>query len=179
MAEINLLHFFKTGQFGPVKLGMTRTEVENLLGEPDSYSRSDGAFDSGNYSSADIWEYGGVELSFATQDSADVTAHLLIEITFDPIYLATPEKWQTDIVPWVFGSYFGPTRQELKEALMEAAIPYTEAKQPKQSPNGDGRHTKSNWLYAANNEIYGTLHLQSGILVRYSDDDLIIKVRLA
>jgi hypothetical protein len=178
MAEINLLQFFKTGDFGPVKLGMTRAEVENLLGKPDSYYTPDNADDSNNYATARIWEYGGVELCFATQDSTDVTSHLLMEITFNPIYLATPEKWQTDIAPWVFGSYFGPTRQELKQALGQAAIPYTEDKRPKPMPNGNDRFTKSNWLYTANNEIYGTLHLQSGVLVRYSEDDLIIKVRL-
>jgi len=177
MAEINLLQFFKTGDFGPVKLGMTRAEVENLLGEPDSYYSPDDANNSDNYTTAGIWEYGGVELYFATQDSTDVTSHLLIEITFNPIYLATPEKWQTDIRPWVFGSYFGPTRQELKRALMQAAIPYTEDKRSKPVPDRNGRYPRSNWLYAINNEICGTLRLQSGVLVRYSEDDLILKVR--
>ena len=179
MAEINLLQFFKTGEFGPVKLGMTRAEVENLLGKPDSYYTIEEISDSDDYTSAEIWEYGGVELYFATQDSTDITAHLLIEITFNPIYLAAPEKWQTDISPWVFGSYFGPTRQELKDALGQAAIPYTENKRLESEPNGNGRHTKTNWLYTANNEIQGTLHLQSGVLVRYSQDDLILKVRLS
>jgi hypothetical protein len=178
MAEINLLQFFKTGDFGPVKLGMTRGEVGNLLGEPDSYYSPDEALDSDNWAAARIWEYGGVELCFATQDSTDVTSHLLMEITFNPIYLAAPEKWQTDIAPWVFGSYFGPTRQELKDALGQAAIPYTEDKRPKSASNENGRHAKTNWLYAANNEIHGTLRLQSGVLVRYSEDDLIVKVRL-
>ena len=179
MAEINLLQFFKTGDFGPAKLGMSRAEVENLLGKPDSYFSSDEDHDSGDYATAGIWEYGGVELCFATQDSPDASSHLLIEITFNPIFLAAPEKWQTDIAPWVFGSYFGPTRRELKEALGQAAIPYTEDKRPKSPPNGNGRHTKTNWLYAANNETQGTLYLQSGVLVRYSEDDLILKVRLS
>ena len=178
MAEINLLQFFKTGRFGPVKLGMTRAEVENLLGKPDSYS-SDTIYETINYAEARVWEYGGVELCFATDDSADITSHFLMEIRFNPIYLATPEKWQTDIVPWVFGSYFGPTRQELKDALIQAAIPYTEDKQPRPMLEGNGRHSKTNWLYSANDEICGTLHLQSGVLVRYSNDDLIVKVRLS
>ena len=166
MAEINLLEFFKTGQFGPTHLGMTRGEVKRLLGSPD------------NDTSPTIWEYGGIELHFDTSRSSNPEAHLLIRITFNPIYLAAPEKWQTDIVPWVFGSYFGPTRQELKQALMRAAISYTEMKQPRARLE-DNHDRRGNWLYSASHEISGTLHLPSGVSATYGTDDLILNVQLS
>ena len=166
MAEINLLEFFKTGQFGPVRIGMTRRQVKILIGLPD------------NYSAPDIWEYGGVELHFDSAKSTNPDNHQLTRITFNPIYLAAPEKWQTDISPWVFGSYFGPTRQELKQALMQAAISYVEAKQPSSQNQENGQNPKSNWLYNASEQISGTLYLSSGVSATYGTDDLIINVQL-
>jgi hypothetical protein len=167
MAEINLLEFFKTGQFGPTHIGMTRSEIKAFLGAPD------------NYPSPDIWEYGGVELHFDSSASTNLDTHPLTQITFNPIYLSAPEKWRTDISPWVFGSYFGPTQQELKKALMQAAISYTDYKQPKSESRGNGRYPKSNWLYTANHEIFGTLHLPSGVSASYGADGLIINVQLS
>ena len=167
MAEINLLEFFKTGQFGPVCIGMTRSEVKILLGTPD------------NYRSPSIWEYGGVELHFESSKLIEPSTQTLTQITFNPIYLAAPEKWQTDISPWVFGSYFGPTQQELKQALMRAAISYTESRQPEQQLNGNGRHPKTNWLYSASHEISGILYLPSGVSASYGTDDLILNVQLS
>ncbi|MCB8942224.1 MAG: hypothetical protein H6658_00480 [Ardenticatenaceae bacterium] len=167
MAEINLLEFFKTGQFGPVKIGTTRSEVKALLGMPD------------NQTSPNLWEYGGVELHFDPTTSPNPDTHALIQITFKPVYLAVPEKWQTDIIPWVFGSYFGPTQQELKKALMQAAISYTDYKQPPTSGKENGRYPKSNWLYSASHEISGTLYLPSGVSASYGKDDLIINVELS
>ena len=167
MAKINLLEFFKNGQFGPVHLGMTCAEVQKLLGSPD------------NVTSPDIWEYGGVELHFDSSKSTNKSPQTLTQITFNPIYLATPEKWRTNISSWVFGSYFGPTRQELKQALMQAAISYTESKQPMSSEKENGRSLKTNWLYTASREISGTLHLPSGVSASYSQDDLILNVQLS
>jgi hypothetical protein len=177
MTKIDLLEFFRTGQLGPVEIGMTRAEVEQFLGEPDSYQPTV-SNSADNLATAQIWEYGGIELCFATLADVSPASHKLINITFNPIYLAAPEKWQTDIKPWVFGSYFGPTRQELKEALMLAAIPYKDDKQPKLTRHTNGRHHKTSWLYSVNDEISGTLHLPSGVLVSYSKDDLILNVQL-
>lgn len=166
MAEINLLEFFKTGRFGPVCIGMSRREVRILLGAPD------------NYPAPDIWEYGGVELHFALSESNNPDTHTLAKITFNPIYLAAPEKWQTDIAPWVFGSYFGPTQQEFKMALMKAAISYTDCKQTGEKVQANGRYPKTNWLYTASHEISGILYLSSGVSAAYGKDDLILNVQL-
>lgn len=167
MAEINLLDFFKTGQFGPVQIGMTCTDVEALLGPPD------------NYTTDLVWEYGGIELHFASPISASPPCYRLTQITFSPIYLANPEMWQTDIAPWVFGSYFGPTQQELKEALLQASISYKDYRRPENRRGANGRHPKANWLYDASHEISGILYLPSGVSATYSQDDLILNVQLS
>jgi hypothetical protein len=57
LREFSLLEFFRTGKFGQVDLGMTRTEVKQLIGPPDDIWESDGR----SIEESAIWIYGGIE----------------------------------------------------------------------------------------------------------------------
>lgn len=60
MIEISLLEWLRTGRFGPVHLGMSRAEVEGVLGPPEMM----GGRTSRRKRRPTIWKYGDVEMYF-------------------------------------------------------------------------------------------------------------------
>jgi hypothetical protein len=163
MAEIDLLRFFKTGQFGAITLGSSRQSVQQLLGEPDNFSTPH--LDALNArASAPVWEYGGIELHFGGSHNQSVTL-----IAFTPFHLSGPEQWKTVIVAWIFGSYFGPTLRELERALVSAFIPYRMCKRKSMYSTLKG---------PAQQESEGVLCLNSGIEVHFGNDGTILRVEM-
>ncbi len=53
--KIDFRDFLKTGQFGPVQLGMTQDEVRQLLGNPQDWG-------------GQIWKYDEMEFHFGDQE---------------------------------------------------------------------------------------------------------------
>ena len=74
MNAVSLFEWLHTGTFGPITLGMTRSEVRALLGPPDNWSVARNAD-----RSPIIWKYGDFEFYF---DSRDGPLHLLRTDTF-------------------------------------------------------------------------------------------------
>ncbi len=59
MIKVSVRDFLKTGELGPVRLGMSREQVQELLGEPD-----DTGGNSRRHRVPTIWKYGDLELHF-------------------------------------------------------------------------------------------------------------------
>ena len=55
---IRLQQFVRTGNFGPIKLGISRVQIEEFLGAPDAWTAQDGK------ANASVWKYGDVEFYF-------------------------------------------------------------------------------------------------------------------
>jgi hypothetical protein len=64
---ISLLEFFRTGQFGPLNLGSSKSEIKAILGEPTDWMNPTRASKKYKF---DIWKYGQVEFHF-TQECLD------------------------------------------------------------------------------------------------------------
>jgi len=58
-AKINLLESMRTGEFGPLRLGMTRQQLLKIIGEPDCRPEPANRDDAPN-----IWVYDPIELYF-------------------------------------------------------------------------------------------------------------------
>jgi tetratricopeptide (TPR) repeat protein len=67
--EVSLKDFIQTGQLGPIRLGMTRQEIYDLLGEPDGWtgtypSLTDATFTPIGPRGFPLWAYGPIEFYF-------------------------------------------------------------------------------------------------------------------
>lgn len=103
-----MLNFIRTGAFGPVTLGLPRSQVRALLGEPDDWSA-----EARNDDSAAIWKYGTTEFHFY--------ADRLWLIHSDEFH--TPHGGpQLELDPWELRREL--TVPDLKCALETANIPY-------------------------------------------------------
>jgi hypothetical protein len=167
MAKISLLEFFRTGRFGGVTVGMSRQEVEALLGRPDSWSRLE------EYGTAGIWIYGGVELCYSSQDN-----NLLQSIYFRPSYFTRRESRRSNkrVDTWIFGmTPNGPSKHQLEEALRNASIPFQDTGLEMIFHEEDHRtwqvldYDPARFQELGDRaECFGTLVLRSGVQVRYS-----------
>ena len=61
---VSMLAFLRTGEFGPIKLGISRAELQDCLGEPENWGPSPRA-----KHNADIWKYGDIEFYFNDSSS--------------------------------------------------------------------------------------------------------------
>jgi hypothetical protein len=178
MSEFSLLEFFRAGKFGPIELGMTRTEVKHLIGAPDIYWDCDGESEDDSA----IWYYGGIELFWYPLDPK------LHMISFQPYMLfrghGKRKPWITKISRWVFRSSRGPTAEQLKLALDKQKIPYQDTGLDiiiwRDSASGYDVIPYKEMLHSNNDEddVFGTLVLKSGVEVRYSKNGMIIKVAI-
>ena len=56
-----MLEFIRTGELGPLRIGLTRSEVRSLLGDPPQWVAAEPK------ESSQIWRYGDVEFYFADE----------------------------------------------------------------------------------------------------------------
>lgn len=174
MNKISVLEFFRSAELGGVKPGMTRAEARDILGEPDFQGGFTLDSASPDHVKA-IWVYAGIELYWP--ESIDTAP--LHQITFYPQALDLNRK---NIDLWIFNNEESVSCTELKAALDNEAINYqdTGLEVLKFTGLGSGFKIIPKNLVAEidreTDEILGTLVLRSGIQVRYSGDDAIIKV---
>jgi hypothetical protein len=195
MNEVSLVDFFKTGIFGGVNLNMSRTQVLGLLGKPDNFIRGMYGVSDLKYESADVWIYGGVELSFLSRHSTG--NENLQEIYFIPSYLLPPKiylpktdsyrngRWKTKLNKWLFEENKKPTKTQLIQAFSRESIAF-------QDTGLEMLIWKDEWNYQVvpfqeeilkspnwmehDNECFGTLILNSNVQVRYDEKDVILKI---
>ncbi len=122
MKKINLKDFIITGDFGPVKIGMTKQQVINLLGEPDS----DNDFGSGTFGLLYSW----YEFFFdkKTQVLKSIqNDHLQANCSeHDEMILFKNDKFEIDI--WFLKVNYDITYKEVKEILKRENISFSEEK---------------------------------------------------
>jgi hypothetical protein len=86
---VQLEEFLRTGEFGPVRLGMTRDDLVRTLGEPADLGGA-----SRSQPRPPIWRYGDVEFHF---DPTTELLHLVFADDFDQIHgalgLAVEPGW--------------------------------------------------------------------------------------
>ncbi len=87
---VSMQDFLRTGQFGPVRLGLSRRQLRGLLGEPENWGPTPRA-----QHNAGIWKYGDIEFFFHFQED-----------TLTTIFADHIEKFQggpaIEIDPWIF-----------------------------------------------------------------------------
>jgi len=57
--RISLEEFIRSGQLGPIKIGLSRNEVKTAFGEPNQWHSK-----SPSWKTANIWKYGDTEFHF-------------------------------------------------------------------------------------------------------------------
>lgn len=63
--NVSMQDFLRTGEFGPVRLGLSRRQLRGLLGEPEDW----GVFPRAKHN-ATIWKYGDIEFHFHFREDA-------------------------------------------------------------------------------------------------------------
>jgi hypothetical protein len=110
MVEASLKELIESGRFGPLRLGMSRAQVEGFLGAPDDWSAG-----SRKYSQATILKYGDVEFLFDPRDGGLWLIHLE---EFDG-----PSGGKlVSLDPWVIRPSL--TLPEMEECLSRSGIRY-------------------------------------------------------
>ncbi len=145
MTYISLIDFFRTGNFGPIRLGMTRQEVYDILGEPDFY---DSGFRECSHSElslmdAEIWSYCPIEFYFFLDSP-------LFMVFTDHIPF---EDWREsniiELDAWLFSNGNQPSRAELEAGLAEHHISYTYL----ESEKSNAEHVTGKLILASGVEI--------------------------
>ena len=174
--QINLLDFFRTASFGTVKVGFQREKIESILGEPTGFLSENLLRDC---QQADLWFYDVVELGFD-----DLEKDLLSTISFKPFYFSQANKF-LDFEPktfkldlWIFRQGIDVTIDDLRLALNHESIPFqdTGLETSVFSEEMDKFATIPYDPELVDNESFGTLILQSGVQIRYSDNKSILRV---
>ena len=146
--KVDIRDFLRTGNFGPIQLGMTRSQVELLLGKPESWGgqypeHSREQFEQyASYNDYPIWEYDAMEFHFGDDRK------LLYLIHCDHLDQLQSNGNTFTLDRWVFEAN-PPTREQVELALKEEKINYSD-KRP-------------DW--------FGTLVLSSGVEISYEYDD--------
>ena len=105
----SMLAFLRTGEFGPIKLGISRAELQDCLGEPKNWGPAKKA-----KQNAEIWKYGDVEFYFDDSDT-------LWMIFADHIENLRGGS-AIEIDPWIF--HGGLLAAAALDSFSAAAIPY-------------------------------------------------------
>lgn len=166
---ISLLDFFRTGNFGPVQLGMSRQEVYDLLGEPDDYGCPNTSL-----MEANVWLYDAIELHFFDEFP-------LWLICTD--HISYPDWWVSERIKldaWLFSNGYQPNKRELEAGLAEQNIPYTYIEmKPKDEEDVKGKfifESRVEILIADEYRWFKTLRRKAK-LVRQSDMAMVIQIK--
>ena len=161
LKKIRLLDFFRTGKLASVEIGMPQEAVFAEMGQPDRWIDEDGKVNKSPFvaTQAIIWGYEAIELCWLKPE----TGLHMISFSVDALHWPSPT---IKIDQWIFHKSKSKswTRSNLKSALDKAEIPY--------------RDTGLEIVVCETDDPFGTLVLNSGVQVRYGQDDHIIKVSM-
>jgi hypothetical protein len=108
--HVSLKDLIETGCFGPVRLGMSRAQVESFFGVPDDMGGT-----SRQYPKPSIWRYGDVELHFVAGADSLFLIHL------DDFDVPTGGKLES-FDPWIIRGSL--TLSKAEEQLSQSGISY-------------------------------------------------------
>lgn len=92
LIAVSVLDFLRTGQFGPVHLGISRDQLQDHLGEPESWSFGSSRHPTRTPARAAVWKYGDIEFHF--------NSDMLVLIFTDHIRILKGGE-AIDLNPWV------------------------------------------------------------------------------
>jgi hypothetical protein len=151
--KIDMRDFLRTGEFGPIRLGMTTNQVEHLLGKPQDWGGQlplrpyYEPLDPGrSYNDFPIWIYDAMEFHFGYNGQ-------LFLIYCDHLDLLKDKGDVFSLNRGVFEAN-PPTLEQVEQALKEEKIDYTQKKL----------------------EHFGKLVLASGVEISYEYDDACVYV---
>ena len=110
MVEVSLKELIESGRYGPLRLGVSREQVESFLGAPDDWSAGPCKF-----SQATILKYGDVEFHFDPRDDSLWLIHL-------EQFEAPSGGKSVSLDPWVIRPSL--TVSEMEECLSRSGIRY-------------------------------------------------------
>ena len=110
MVNVSLKELIQLGHFGPVRLGMSREQVESFIGEPD-----DSGVGSRKHPQATILKYGDVEFHFDPRDGRLWLIHL-------GQFEAPSAGKSVRLDPWIIRASL--TVPEMEEGLSRSGIGY-------------------------------------------------------
>ncbi len=116
MLHVSMEDFLRTGELGPIHLGLTHGQVHGLLGDPDDVGGA-----SRRQRTPTIWKYGDIELYFA--DSTD----RLTLIHADDFDVLSGGR-AMEVAAWIIRR--GIALSEVTDRLDEAHIPYQQKHWP-------------------------------------------------
>ncbi|NOT93268.1 hypothetical protein [Ferruginibacter sp.] len=126
--EISLREFILKGNFGPVQIGMTKNEIINTLGKPDSDT---------DYGESGELYYGYYEFFYWTENQilfAIQNDHLIADCTnHNEMILFENNNFKIDVWFLEVGRDF--TYKEIKDILNKEGLEYTEEISYKNGPN--------------------------------------------
>lgn len=152
--EVNLQDFLRTGNFGPISLGMTHDQIASKLGVPEGWAdpfHPDYELCHLGYGAYPIWTYGGIEFFFG--ELGDTKSHLT-GIYTDHLDLMITKGQIVRLNAWLFDRGNNVLLSEMKQALESERIAYK----------------------IDETLIYGQLLLESGIMIGYEYDSNAISV---
>src|SRR5689334_4511097 len=120
--QVSLEEVARTGWFGPLQLGLSRPEVQALLGPPTGTN----GLRKSTKNTGVIWAYGDIEFHFGVEP--DLLNGVSCATWDPPLPQEVPTAGPTiDLDPWVFRTSL--TRDVLLRALDAAHISYQEMPQ--------------------------------------------------
>lgn len=119
MIQVFIKDFFRTGNFGPIKLGMRRDELEQILGEPDNLAY----VHSNKRRYAGIYLYGNIEFHF------DESPESHLWLIFSDHFQDKLQGGKTvEFDPWFVRQ--GVSREEVEAELRKCGINYQNVEWP-------------------------------------------------
>lgn len=108
--SVSMRDFLRTGEFGPVRLGISRRQLRGHFGEPEDWVPAPRA-----KHNAGIWKYGDIEFHFHFREDT------LVRIFADAVEELRGGR-AIELDPWVFNG--AASTKQVLESLAAAHIPY-------------------------------------------------------
>jgi hypothetical protein len=118
--QLSLVQFLRTGNLGPIRLGMTAVEVEAVLGKPDATGNT-----SRKHRWPSVWRYGDVEFGF------DPKQRLLVYLSVvPPIDSTGGTRFNQNVRLDTFGVDGSTSPDRLEHLLAAHNVPYVRRQSP-------------------------------------------------
>jgi hypothetical protein len=121
---LDVRDLLRTGKLGPVGLGLTRREVHDLLGPPDTWSNAPNMF----ARNATTWLYGPMELFFAADyvvgPGGEVRLYMMWCDYIPFLESRVRPGGSLTLLPWIFGGDDPVTLAQLEGGLAAESLSF-------------------------------------------------------
>jgi hypothetical protein len=114
---VSLKDVITGGVFGPTEFGMLRSQVCEMLGNPDDWSAQDAACSGDDpWRTSAIWKYGDLEFHFGLLNDDSLA------LIFMDHFTIPRGNWSITLDPWIIRHHAG--QREIEHALRAAHIAF-------------------------------------------------------